>query len=300
MTERFDLIALGETMLSLVAVDGTLADAETFAATIGGAESNTCVALARRGARTAWISRLGADEAGRRIRGALAAAGVDLRWVHVDPDRPTGLMLRDTEGGVRYWRAGSAASALEPADLEGAPVAEARAVLVTGITAMLGPGPHRAAVALLDLAQGLRVIDPNLRPGLWGSARAAELLEPLLARCDVVLGGEDELATLFGGSGPALAERCAAAGAGEVVLTRGADGAAALDPDGAWHERAAAPIDERDPVGAGDAFNAGYLEARLAGAAVPDALELAIAAGARAAETFGDTDPPDPNQEERG
>jgi 2-dehydro-3-deoxygluconokinase len=289
MTEPFDVIALGETMVSLVAVDGPLPTAATFHATIGGAESNTCVGIARLGMRTSWISRLGDDEAGRRVRDALGAAGVDLTWVATDADRPTGLMLRDAEGAVRYWRAGSAASALEPADLDGAPIAEARAVLVTGITAMLGPGPQRAAIALLERARGLRVVDPNLRLGLWGSARAAELVLPLIERCDVLLGGEAELAQLVGGSGRALAERCVAAGASEVVLTRGSLGAAALDRDGRWHELPAQPVRERDPVGAGDAFNAAYIHARLCGDAVAEALEAGIASGAVAAATLGDT-----------
>ncbi len=66
--EPYDVIALGETMLSLVAADGTLATAKEFVATHGGAESNTLVALARSGARTAWISRLGDDPAGERMR----------------------------------------------------------------------------------------------------------------------------------------------------------------------------------------------------------------------------------------
>ena len=86
----FDLIALGETMLSLVAADGDLMTATTFAATHGGAESNACVAMARKGLSTAWVSRLGADPAGDRIRADLGREGVDLRWVATDPVRPTG------------------------------------------------------------------------------------------------------------------------------------------------------------------------------------------------------------------
>ena len=162
-------------------------------------------------------------------------------------------------------------------------------MLVTGITAMLGPGPQRAAIALLERARGLRVVDPNLRLGLWGSARAAELVLPLIERCDLLLGGEAELAQLVGGSGRALAERCVAAGASEVVLTRGSFGAAALDRDGSWHELPAPPVRERDPVGAGDAFNAAYVHARLRGDAVAEALEAGIASGAVAAATLGDT-----------
>jgi 2-dehydro-3-deoxygluconokinase len=291
VSEPFDLIAVGETMLSLIAVDGTVGTATSFRATHGGAESNTFVEAVRLGLRVAWVSRLGADPLGDRILSALAAEDVDVRWVVRDPDRPTGVMLRDTTGApARYDRAGSAASALEPDDLDGVPVAEARAVLVTGVTALIGEGPQRTAIALLERAQGLRVVDPNLRLGLWGSARAGELILPLIERADLVLGGEAELASLIGEhQGVELARRCSKLGPSEVVLKRGPAGAAVLDQDGAWYEHPGSPVPDVDPVGAGDAFNAGYITARLAGASPRDALALGAECGARAASRLGDT-----------
>jgi 2-dehydro-3-deoxygluconokinase len=291
VSEPFDLIAVGETMLSLIAVDGNLGTATSFRATHGGAESNTCVGAVRLGLSTAWVSRLSIDPLGDRIVSALAAEGVDVRWVVRDPDRPTGLMVRDTTGApARYDRAGSSASALEPADLDGVPIEEARAVLVTGVTALIGEGPQRTAVALLERARGLRVVDPNLRLGLWGSARAGELILPLIERADLVLGGESELASLMGeGHGVELARRCSTLGPSEVVLKRGPAGAAVLDARGAWYEHPGSPVPNVDPVGAGDAFNAGYIAARLAGAPSPEALAQGAACGAQAASTFGDT-----------
>jgi 2-dehydro-3-deoxygluconokinase len=290
LTERFDVVALGETMLSLVAEDGPLRTATSFRATHGGAESNACVALARAGLRVAWVSRLGADHAGDRIRAALEREGVDLRWVVIDDGRPTGAMFRDREGGLAYLRAGSAASALDAHDLDGVPIEDARAVLVTGITAMLGAGPQRAAIDLLDRATGLRMVDPNLRPGLWGSERAADLIRPLIRRCDIVIGGEDELAVVADGAdAEELARACAGLGPTEVVVKRGAAGLAALGPDGVWREQPPVPVVEHDAVGAGDACNAAYLAARLDGADIEDALKAGAVAGAAAAAVLGDT-----------
>jgi 2-dehydro-3-deoxygluconokinase len=88
--------------------------------------------------------------------------------------------------------------------------------------------------------------------------------------------------------GEELARACARLGPREVVLTRGAEGAAVLDPDGTWHEHRPPPARDVDPVGAGDAFNAGYLAARLGGHPPAVALREAGAAGARAAGTLGD------------
>lgn len=286
-----DVVALGETMLSLIAVDGPLERASTFHATHGGAESNVCVGLGRRGLRAAWVSALGADPAGDRIADALAGEGVDLRWVRRDADRQTGLMLRDTLGTVRYYRAGSAASALSVADLDGVPVDRARAVFVSGITALIGRAPGEAAAALLRRATGLRVLDVNLRPQLWGSDRAVELIEPLVASADLALAGEREWQAFEPGvEGRALAERVAARGPREVVIKRASLGACALGEDGRWVEHAAEPVPNVDPVGAGDAFDAGYLAARLAGAGVEEALAEGAACGAAVAACLGDTE----------
>ena len=300
MTGAPDVIALGETMCSLVARDGALDVATSFLATHGGAESNTCVALARLGSRAAWVSRVGTDPFGDRVVAALESEGVEVSWVRRDPDRPTGLMLRDTVGGVRYERAGSAASALSPDDLEDVPVEDARAVFATGITSLLGKDPGRAVRALYRRARGIRVLDLNLRQGLWGSHRAVALIAPLLRSCDLVLGGEGELrAFARARTVEGLAKAIRRAGPREVVVKRGKAGACALDREGRWHEVAPAPVPDVDPVGAGDAFDAGYLHARLGGADAPEALREGARCGAAVAASFGDavgSPPTDPGQ----
>ena len=291
MTDGHDLIALGETMLALSPPPGaSLHQAAVLHVDHAGAESNTCVGLARLGFRVAWVSRLGDDAAGERVLGALQSEGVDTRYVRRDPERPTGLLLKDAGRTVRYYRAGSAASVLAPEDLAGVPVAGARAVLVTGVTALIGPRPCEAALALLAGARGLRVVDPNLRRGLWGSERRAELVRGIVERCDLLLGSEEELGEIFGGAPPPeLARRGAAHGPREIVVRSG-DRVGARGPGGEWVERddprSASAV---DPVGAGDAFNAGYLAVRLRGGSIRDALRAGCHCGAAVASRLGDT-----------
>src|SRR5690349_20999413 len=130
-----DLLAFGETMIALAPPPGaTLADADVLLVDHAGAESNTCVGLARLGHRVAWVSRLGADAAGDRIVAALAAETIDTQWIERDARRPTGVMLKEPGGGVRYYRSESAASVMGPELLDRVPIAEASAVLVTGVT----------------------------------------------------------------------------------------------------------------------------------------------------------------------
>jgi 2-dehydro-3-deoxygluconokinase len=288
----FDLIALGETMLALAPLAGTsVRTAPQLLVDHAGAESNTCVGLARLGFRVAWVSRLGADVAGDRILDALAAEGpgsIETRWVRRDASRPTGLMIKEPGVGVRYYRTASAASEMSPDDLSNVPVAEARAVLVTGVTALIGAQPHAAGLALLTTAAGMRIVDPNLRKGLWGSDRRAELVRPFVANCDLLLTGAQELGELIGdGEGEALARRASAIGPREVVIRDGASiGALA---DGVWRTLDIRRDGAVDPIGAGDAFNAGYIAVRLRGGTIEDALRNGARCGAAVISSPSDT-----------
>jgi 2-dehydro-3-deoxygluconokinase len=292
----FDLIALGETMLTLAPPSGaSIRSASALAVDHAGAESNTAVGLARLGFRVAWVSRLGADAAGDRILDALAAEGLDTRWVARDRERPTGMMLKDPVSGVRYYRTGSAASVLSPGDLADIPVGTARAVLVTGVTALIGPQPHAAGLALLRAARGLRIVDPNLRRGLWGSDRRVELVTPFVEACDLLMAGSDELAELIGGpSGDiagdiaALARTAAARGPSEIVV-RAPSAVGALDREGGWHALDIRRATAVDPIGAGDAFNAGYIAVRLRGGSIDEALAAGARCGAAVTTAVSDT-----------
>jgi 2-dehydro-3-deoxygluconokinase len=290
----FDVIALGETMLALAPPPGqSFQDAPSLLVDHAGAESNTCVGLSRLGFRVACVSRLGADAAGDRILRELTNEGIDTRWVQRDPDRPTGLMIKEPHAGVRYYRTGSAASVLQPSGLADVPFSRARSVLVSGVTALIGPGPQAAGLALLSSPgqrRPLRIVDPNLRRGLWGSDRRTELVMPFVERSDLLLTGDQELGELLGEPNEPrmLAERVAARGPREVVV-RSAGIVGAFAADTSWIE-----IDVRrdaavDPIGAGDAFNAGYIGVRLDGGSIEEALRAGARCGAAVTTAVSDT-----------
>jgi 2-dehydro-3-deoxygluconokinase len=297
---EYDFIALGETMVALAPPHGeTARSAARWLVDHAGAESNTCVGLARQGLRVAWVSRVGSDAAGDRILDALDAERVDTRWVQRDARRQTGLMIKDPDAGVRYYRTGSAASVMGPDVLAGVPIAGARAVLVTGVTALIGEAPHAAGLALLDAARGLRIVDPNLRNGLWGSDRRAELVRPFVERCDLLFAGIGELDEVLGtggagGAGRAgasqaepLARLAAACGPREVVIRRATT--VGVLANGSWIEIEIRRDAAVDPIGAGDAFNAGYIAARLRDGSVEAALRAGVHCGAAVTTAMSDT-----------
>lgn len=137
-----EVLCLGEAMVLVAPRPGQpLATARDATLSVAGAESNVARYLADLGHRVAWASRVGSDPLGDRVLTAVARPGVDVRHVERDPSAPTGVYFKDPsgEGGTRvhYYRTGSAASRLTPAYLDTLPVAAARLVHLSGITAAL-------------------------------------------------------------------------------------------------------------------------------------------------------------------
>jgi 2-dehydro-3-deoxygluconokinase len=295
MVTVIDVVGLGEAMVLLRPEPGVALDAaESLGISVAGAELTLCATVARLGLSAAFCTRVGADPFGRRIRAAAAGLGVATDLIDVDRDRPTGLFLRealpDGERRVHYYRAGSAASALDTADAERALAVRPRMVAVSGITAALGAGPRRAVFALAAAARAAGVrfaLDPNLRPALGPMEEQAATVRELLPYTDYLVLGLDEAGPVFGGTDPAgvfaAADR---AGVGETVLKAGADGCF-LPGD---VRVPAVPADVVDPVGAGDAFAGAYLAGRLCGARPLDAARLGARVAAGVVATAGDTE----------
>jgi 2-dehydro-3-deoxygluconokinase len=285
------LFTFGETM-GLVAADdiGLLDHARSFSFGIGGAESNVAVGVARLGGTATWLGRVGPDATGDLIERRLRAEGVVTRVIR--DEAFTGLMVRHRRTGglthVDYHRAGSAGSRLVSTDIAVAEVQEAAIVHVTGITPALSDSARTAVFHAVETARAAGVpvsVDVNYRGKLWSRFDAAPVLRDLVSRADVVFAGPDE-AALFLGDEPPL-DGLAALGATEVMVKDGARGCLALI-DGERFELPAPSVTVVDPVGAGDAFVAGYLADRMAGADPGARLRTAIATGAFAVTVPGD------------
>jgi 2-dehydro-3-deoxygluconokinase len=305
VSEPVEVVTLGECLASFVAREqGPLAEVADFRRYVAGAEANMAVGLARLGHRAAFIGRVGDDSFGTTIVRRLRGDGVDVRGLRVEPEAWTGLMFRERRGAgpseVVYHRAGSAGSRLGPEDVAAAAAeglfAGARLFHITGITPALSASCRAAVLAAVDQAKaaGLAIaFDINLRRRLWSDEDAAEVLRPLLASVDIVFGSLDEGVVLGGTSEDAGPRIVAAAligsGAGHAVLKLGADGAASLSTDGTWTVvPGVAGVSVVDPVGAGDAFCAGYLAGQLEGLDEAGALALGNACGASVVAVEGD------------
>jgi 2-dehydro-3-deoxygluconokinase len=314
-------VCIGETMALLVPEQPLpLERVTSFQHAFGGAESNVARGLVALGVPTAWISRVGADGFGRRITEALAADGVDTGAVAVDPHRPTGLYVKEigtrgdgTGSRMHYYRRGSAASALGPGLLDEPAVRSrldrAGLVHVSGITAALSdsalallrrlvadraPGGDRRSDRAPAGAGPLISFDLNWRPALWRDPdRDPAVLRELAAAADLVLCGADEAEAVFG-TGDPLELRALLPGPGTLVVKDDSSAATAVDRDGTVTVQPALRVRVVEPVGAGDAFAAGYLAGTLRGYGQTGRLRLGHLTAAATLVVSGDHGAPPP------
>jgi len=166
-------------------------------------------------------------------------------------------------------------------------------VHATGITAALGGNGLDCVREVLAEAKrrGVGVsLDLNYRAQLWSRDQARAALTPLAAAADVLFASDDELPLVAPDPAARTAGMAAAllaAGAGEVVVKRGAAGADTYTSDGVV-TAAARTVPVADVIGAGDAFVAGYLSAVLDGQPTAGRLDRAVTAGAFAVAHRGD------------
>jgi 2-dehydro-3-deoxygluconokinase len=242
----------------------------------GGDTLNTAIHLARLGNDVSYLTALGSDPFSDQLRQDWQAEGLDLSLVFTHPKRTAGLYAVTIDaGGERsfaYWRESSAARdmfELADIDLLRRAVTGCDLFYFSLISLAILPASGRAALtgfaATVHQAGGLVAFDGNFRPKLWEQAgQAVAARDAAIRGADIGLPTLDDERALSGlEDAAAVAAHWQELGCAETLVKLGQHGCRL--PDG----QASAPADRLDPVdtsGAGDAFNAGYLDARLRGA----------------------------------
>jgi 2-dehydro-3-deoxygluconokinase len=285
------ILALGEAMVEFNCT--SVGDGRLYLQGFGGDTSNFAIAAARQGARAGCIGALGDDANGRMLRALWDAEGVDHGDVRCDAEAYTAIhFVTHSERGheFSYFRQGSAASRLRPADPPKQRIETARVLHLSGITLAISDSACDSAHAAVDIARAAGVavsFDTNLRLKLWPLARARALINDLIGRSDICLPSLDDMQLLTGLSdADAIADHCLRLGARIVALKRGAAGALVAD----GHERhriAPHPCNCVDATGAGDTFGGAFVARRLAGDSLLEAGRYAAVAAALSTEGYG-------------
>lgn len=254
----------------------------------GGSAANTACWLATAGARPTLVGAVGDDPLGQSARAQLAAAGVRaaLRTV-AGVTTGTCLVLVSPDGERSMLPDAGANTALRPADLPVELFADADHLHLSGYS-LLGEETRPVALAALELARTHRLsvsVDAASAAPLVELGPERFLAWTAGAWC---LANLDEARVLTGLTDPRAAAAALTDRYAEVVVKLGADGALWAGPGrGEPLAAAAEPVQVVDTTGAGDAFAAGFLAARLAGSGPHRALAAGATLAARAVGAVG-------------
>lgn len=289
MDAQLDLVTFGESMLRFTPPPPqVLEQAPFFEVRAGGAESNVAITAARMGLRSGWVSRLPNNPLGRHVARSVREHGVDISRLIWTDDGRVGIYFIDSaevpwERDTVYDRAGSAVTEIALDEVDWNYLSGARVLHFSGITLALGEKPKSVvhqALERVDETQQLVSFDLNYRSKLWSTGKARAAAEPILDRVDILCAGLEECRSVLAVDGEAteVAETLHAQHSPQVVVITDGEGAAAAY-DGTLYTQSPRSVNVVDPIGAGDAFMAGFLVGYLQ-EGIEFGLAMAMALGA--------------------
>jgi sugar/nucleoside kinase (ribokinase family) len=253
--------------------------------TLGGSAAIFACGLVQLGRDAKFVGKIGADGAGDFVLKLMRDRGVDVSSVKRDRKVGTGIAVAFTETGDRALVSylGTVASTT-PDDLPTGGLKKFTHLHVTSPFLQLGLTGHFAPLLRKAKKAGLTTsMDPGWDP------RERWNLEEIYPWLDVLLVNEVEAKALTGHGRPASAAKQLADRVMLAVVKAGEKGAFAATKSGEW-SASSYPVDPIDTTGAGDTFDAGFIDGWLQGHRLPEVLAYACACGALSTEKPGGYD----------
>jgi 2-dehydro-3-deoxygluconokinase len=315
-----DLVTFGEAMVRLTPpAFQRLEQAHSFDVHVGGGELNVAVAAARLGVSSRWVSRLTENALGRMIANRAREQGVDLR-IEWTPEDRAGLYFAELGAAPRassvlYDRGASAISKVKSGSIDWPSVFNgARWFHVSGITPALSDSAAKVTAESLRAAKkaGLTVsYDLNYRSKLWSGETARAVQEPLMEYVDILITTEEDTRVVFGIGAEKTSDSYDHVDADSFVQVANTlekrfnlravaitlrenprvllnTWSAVVAADGKFYRAPRYEVEVVDRIGAGDAFSAGLIVARLENLGWEEALRFATAASALKHSVPGD------------
>ncbi len=316
MTDKcFDLICVGRSCVDMYSEEFgvPLERAMIFSKSVGGSPMNIAIGSSRLGLHVGAITGVGKEANGDYLKWQLSCEGVDVSNVKTDPTRLTAVVFLSIRGKDDFpliqYRENCADMGLSPEDIDPDYIAQAKAVLVTGIH-LSREGVRAATMKVLESAKkfGLKcILDIDFRPNLWGlqghdagSSRWAEASErvtseyrKVLPYFDLIVGTEEEYFIASGKTETFAALREVRRLTNAILVHKLGDrGCVALDgaiPDAFTDDivQSGFPVKVFNSIGAGDGFMSGFLRGWLRGEDLPTSCRYANAVGAFAVSRLG-------------
>jgi 2-dehydro-3-deoxygluconokinase len=169
-------------------------------------------------------------------------------------------------------------------------IRQASLMHISGVTPALGDNSRAVVRRAFDEAVEVS-FDLNYRSALWSPADAKNFALSVLPRVRYFFLGQGEAENVFGESGAPeaiLTRLSKVAPKATIALLMGEDGSAVLDRGELWRPKVRHHVKVIDPIGAGDAYVAGYLWASLRGYTEQETVDIAATVAALKCSTWGD------------
>jgi ribokinase len=252
---------------------------------VSGVGANVALNLRALGLDVTLVSAVGQDALADRVLATLRDGGVDTDCVRPVAGAVTGSMVvmiePDGERTMVGTRGASERFEFDPSAVLAEPAEPVPAWL------------HLSGYTLLESAMGERCEALVAAAAERGVPRSLDLeggaavRYPALLDRSLVFGNETECLACFGTTAPEELAALRAAADHPLIVKAGRRGCFVVDGGVAIHVPAPAGIEAGDSTGAGDAFDAAFIAARLQGASLEEACARANAAGAMAASASG-------------
>jgi sugar/nucleoside kinase (ribokinase family) len=292
----FDLLTIGEALVEVMrtGIDQPLHQPAPFIGPYpSGAPFIFAVQAARLGLNVAAIGAVGNDAFGQCLLNQLQTDGMTTVGVHVLQTHTTGVafVAYNADGSRNFVFSLGAGGELTATMLDLSLFLDLRCLHLMGSTLSLNQTAYGMGERALQLAQanGAKFsFDPNIRSELLSVEEARVAFAPFIAAADVFLPTEGELITLTSAPNVQSAVDSLLAQKPEriVVVKQGAAGCTIYTQACSQHV-AGFNVEEIDPTGAGDCFDAGFLAGWLDKLPLTEAARLANACGALAVTKQG-------------
>lgn len=293
-----DVLTFGESMMAFSPSGcGSLRYHFQYAAGFAGAESNTAIGLQKLGHKAQWVSQLGNDEPGAFILNRIRAEGVCTDAVFRDDSHPTGLMIKeycaDGDTRVYYYRDHSAFTHYSFERFPVSVLAQTKLFHVTGITPILSPSLGEVVKSIIYACMDYKIpvsFDPNIRLKLWKDRDFHQIISWCMEHSTYIMLGVNEASFLYGLDAPeAISEYLFSnfPSLRYLAIKAGEKGSYVCSRNSFCHI-APYPCHCIDSIGAGDAYNAGFLAGILEDKPLELCGKMANICGALCTQVQGD------------
>ena len=254
---------------------------------LGGVAANCALALSRWGFEPRLVGCVGQDEFGNFLRRSLRKHDLDVQWIQTTTAAMTGLVyINVTPDGQRTFFGSRGANMIVRKPQRPHVLFHRTAALHLAGYNFLTPVIEATARYLLKFLRERGAL-VSLDVGPEPSRLIPRKILHLASQVDILFANRAESFSLTQERDPRNALRSLLnAGAKDAVLKLGKEGCLIFD-EGAVKEVPPFPVNAVDSTGAGDAFVAAFLQARLREWSQPEAALVANAAGAAATKILG-------------